>query len=97
MEVCGTLQQVGDTAAAFWLEEIGVGDLTRRKTNAKSYIERFNGSFRRDILDAHWFKTLDEVRERAENWRIDYNMKRPHDALNNLSPIAFAAHISSKI
>lgn len=78
-------------------QEIKIIYIQPGKPMQNAYIERFNGSFRRDVLDAHWFKTLDEVRQCAENWRIDYNMKRPHDALNNMSPIAFAAHISSKI
>jgi len=65
------------------------------KPMQNAYIERFNGSFRRDVLDANWFKELNEVREYAENWRIDYNLKRPHDTLNNMSPIAFAAHVFS--
>ena len=60
-----------------------------------AYIERFNGSFRRDVLDANWFTNLKEVCRSAENWRLDYNLKRPHETLNNMSPVAFAAHIFS--
>ena len=60
------------------------------KPMQNAYIERFNGSFRRDVLDANWFNSLEEVRHCAENWRQDYNLKRPHETLNNLSPIAFA-------
>lgn len=63
------------------------------KPMQNAYIERFNGSFRRDVLDANWFKELEEVRQYADDWRIDYNEKRPHETLNNMSPNAFAAHM----
>jgi putative transposase len=37
------------------------------------FIERFNGSFRRGVLDMHVFRNLTEVREQAERWVADYN------------------------
>lgn len=52
-------------------------------------IERFNGSFRRELLDAYIFNSLSEVRAMAEEWMIDYNMERSHDALGKLTPIEF--------
>lgn len=61
------------------------------KPQQNAFIERFNGSFRRDVLDANWFNSLEEVRHCAEKWRMDYNEKRPHETLNNMSPNAFAA------
>jgi putative transposase len=44
------------------------------------YIERFNRTFREDILDAYVFDTLSEVRDIAEQWLEKYNAIRPHDA-----------------
>jgi putative transposase len=61
----------------------------RRRQNA--YIERFNRTFREDILDAHVFQTLQEVRDLAESWMETYNAIRPHEALQGLSPYQFAA------
>ena len=54
-----------------------------------SYIERFNGSYRRAILDAYIFRTLDEVREITDRWMNYYNNERPHYSLNNLAPMQY--------
>lgn len=54
------------------------------------FIESFNGSFRDECLNIHWFLSLDDAREKIENWRLDYNHFRPHSALGNIPPGQFA-------
>ena len=56
-----------------------------------SYIERFNGSYRRAVLDAYIFRTIDEVRLQTEAWRHYYNNERPHEALNNMTSYEYRA------
>jgi putative transposase len=51
------------------------------KPAQNAYIERFNRTFREDILDAHVFQTLEEIRDLAESWMEMYNAIRPHEAL----------------
>lgn len=56
------------------------------KPAQNAYIERFNRTFREDVLDLHLFKDLDEVRELAWRWMNRYNGQRPHSALNHMTP-----------
>lgn len=55
-----------------------------------AYIERFNGTFRRDVLNAYIFKALDDVRDITEQCIYDYNYIRPHKALKNKTPMEYS-------
>ena len=57
-----------------------------------AYIERKNGSMRRELLNAYLFNSLAEVRLLSEEWRIDYNEERPHKSLGYKSPLVYADH-----
>lgn len=59
------------------------------KPTQNAYIERFNGSFRRELLDQYLFPSLRHVRQHCQQWQHDYNHLRPHEALNFLTPIEF--------
>lgn len=52
-------------------------------------IERFNRTYRQEVLDAYWVQSLQQVRNITQQWMLIYNQQRPHDALRGLSPIAF--------
>jgi putative transposase len=54
-----------------------------------AYIERKNGSLRRELLNAYLFNSLAEVRVMVEEWRIDYNTERPHKSLGYRSPLVY--------
>ncbi|WP_138504028.1 integrase core domain-containing protein [Spirosoma lacussanchae] len=59
------------------------------KPTQNAYIERFNGSFRREVLDAYCFATLSQVRDIVDRWLDYYNTKRPNQALGFLTPIEY--------
>lgn len=59
------------------------------KPTQNAYIERFNRSFREDILDAYLFSTLQELQELSWEWMNDYNQNHPHQSLNYQSPLQY--------
>lgn len=71
-----------------WCKERGISIhyIQPGRPMQNGYIERFNGSYRREILDAYLFFDLEEVRQLTSQWIDDYNTKRPHEALGNLTP-----------
>jgi putative transposase len=63
------------------------------KPTDNCFIETFNGSLRDECLNIHWFASLAEARTVVEAWRRDYNESRPHMALGNRTPAAFAREV----
>ena len=57
------------------------------KPNQNAYIERFNRSYRTEVLDTWLFRDLDEVREITWAWMLEYNEERDHDSLDGMTPI----------
>ena len=58
-----------------------------------AFIESFNGKFRDECLNEHWFRDLTDARDTIEAWRQDYNDVRPHSALGNRTPTEFATSL----
>lgn len=75
-------------ALAQWAEEHGVmmEFIKPGKPTQNTFIERFNRTYRTEILDFYLFRTLNEAREITERWLTEYNSERPHESLNNLTP-----------
>ncbi|HEX2443828.1 MAG TPA: IS3 family transposase [Vicinamibacterales bacterium] len=55
-----------------------------------AFVESFNGKFRDECLNEHWFASVADARALIEAWRVDYNTVRPHSALHGATPEQFA-------
>ena len=66
------------------------------KPNQNAYIESFNGRFRDECLNEHWFTSLQHARVVVETWRKEYNEERPKRSLGGLAPVAYAKTLIQK-
>lgn len=75
-----------------WAYETGVklSFIRPGKPIENAYIESFNGKFRDECLNEHWWLSMSHARQTIEAWRIDYNTERPHSSLGWLTPQQFA-------
>jgi len=73
---------------AGWAEQHGVvlEFIQPGKPTQNSYVERFNRTFRDEILNFYVFSRLSEVRNIVDDWIKEYNEQRPHESLANLTP-----------
>ena len=76
--------------------DIAIQYIQPGKPMQNGFIERFNGSYRKEILDAYVFFELNEVRKLTDEWIEEYNSNRPHEALGNLTPIEWKKHLEMK-
>jgi putative transposase len=76
-----------------WAYEHGVTmDFSRPgKRTDSPFIESFNGSFRDECLNAHWFLSLEDASQKIESWRQAYNHFRTHSAIGDIPPAEYAA------
>jgi len=82
---------ISQRLAAWAIEhDVELAHIQPGKPAQNAYIERFNRTFREDVLDAYLFSSLKEVRGIVEPWLDEYNTVRPHEALRGLSPHQFA-------
>ena len=65
------------------------------KPTDNAFVESFNGTFRAECLDAHWFADLDEAKQLIESWRREYNESRPHRSLGERTPSEFSSQIAA--
>lgn len=76
-----------------WLRKNGIewSRIQKGKPQQNAIIERFNKTYREDVLDANVFSTLEHARELTTKWLWDYNNERLHQSLNYQTPVAYAA------
>jgi putative transposase len=64
------------------------------KPTQNAYIESFNGKFRDECLNEHWFETLAQARHEIATWRKDYNEVRPHSSCGRMPPAMYATKLN---
>ena len=79
------------TALDAWAAQQGVAlhFIQPGKPVQNAFIESFNGKFRDECLNEHWFVTLQEAQLVIEAWRREYNEERTHSALGDVTPQEF--------
>ncbi len=82
-----------------WLERAVVRTLYINKASPweNAYVESFNGKLRDELLNGELFLSLAEARYVLDEWRLDYNHRRPHSSLDWQTPAAFAASLEEPL
>ena len=63
------------------------------KPTQNAFIESFNGRFRDECLNEHWFTSLAHAQALIEAWRREYNEERPKKGLGGLTPAGYARRL----
>ena len=93
------------TALDAWAAQHGVSlrFIQPGKPVQNAFIESFNGKFRDECLNEHWFVTLQEAQLVIEAWRREYNEERTHSAIGDVTPQEFIlnpqneAHLTQEV
>ena len=81
-----------------WCAQRGIGlqYIQPGKPNQNAYVESFNGRFRDECLNEHWFVSLAHSRAVIEVWRQEYNDERPKRSLGGLTPAQYAKQLAAR-
>lgn len=81
------------TSALFqdWCQQQGIQPLFIQpgKPNQNAFMERFNRSYRTELLNLYVFETIDQVQQLSDEWLHSYNHERPHDSLGRVPPLVY--------
>ena len=97
MLYCDNGSEFTSQAMDLWAYRNGVRIAFSRpgKPTDNAFVESFNGTFRAECLEVHWFTSLTEAQQIMETWREEYNGSRPHRALGEKTPNEFANEIAA--
>jgi len=89
--VCDNGPEFTGIALDQWAYRNGVkiSFITAGKPVENAFIESFNGKFRDECLNDHWFQNINDAKNKIETWRIEYNNERPHSSLEDMTPVEF--------
>ena len=95
---CDNGPEIISQAFVDWCEEndVQIRYIQPGKPNQNPFVERFNRTYRHEVLDVHLFDSLDEVREVTERWLHTYNEIRPHDALGRIPPATYPRWLEAR-
>lgn len=94
---CDNGPELTSAALRDWCRFVGTGThfIDPGSPWQNAYVESFNGKARDELLNLEIFDTLTEAKILIEDWRMDYNWNRPHSALANMAPAAYAATLKN--
>lgn len=95
--VCDNGPEFISRAMERWSEEHGVRlhFIEPGKPVQNCYVESFNGRFRDECLNEHWFTSMDDARDIIESWREEYNEIREHSSLGGMTPSEYRRAVES--
>lgn len=95
--ICDNGPEFIGRALEIWSEQnkVGLGFIEPGKPVQNCYVESFNGRFRDECLNEHWFTSMEDARSIIENWRVDYNDVREHSSLGGKTPTEYRCAVES--
>jgi putative transposase len=80
-----------------WCGQRGIGlqYIQPGKPVQNAFIERFNRTYREEVLNAYLFHSTQEAQQLSDAWLVDYNERRPHDALGRVPPLTYLPRVST--
>jgi len=80
-----------------WCAQRGIGlqYIQPGKPVQNAFLERFNRTYREEVLNAYLFHSTHEAQQLSDAWLVDYNERRPHDALGRVPPLTYLPRVST--